>query len=351
MEITIPKIEWSIEGLFGFVKNLRNYCYNIKILIISGIECEEVISVEDSCADKLSNKMEFDSIYINDSTVSDSLLKHLANLISCNSIVLYECDGFTKNGLLYLKHMNNLNDLSINGCQEVEDEHLESLQEFKKLSSFSLDSIHSGVTDIGAGHVFSLIALRSLTFNYQGITSKKLCELSNLTNLKFLCLEDCENIDDDVMSSILKLTNLTNLNLSGCTKITSQKLSALSKINNLTSLSLRECTNVTDKVMQNIGCLKKLTALDISDCPEITDTVVESLIKLSNLSTLALSGKFKYVSQIIKHCVLLESLKIHDGDTVNQMNVDDIKSMRGKLRSNTEVQDISQPLLKRQRSC
>lgn len=115
------------------------------------------------------------------------------------------------------------------------------------------------------------------------ISSSDLCGLlSACPSLTSCCLEDCNNVTDEVIRALAgACPALTNLDLSVCSSIIDDGLFCIARCSQvLTTLNLSFCSRLTDAaVLAIVRSCSHLTSFDISDCLNVTDTVLKALLE------------------------------------------------------------------------
>jgi len=148
------------------------------------------------------------------------------------------------------------------GCEEVADIS-SNLTELRSMPSLHTLTLPASCTEreVDAGALYGLSTLTELRFcemreyDDEGELVEEAGEwaldLSRLTSLSSLALEDCPTLKDEQMEAASKLTGLTEINLGGCRNVTTEGLRAIKTLTSLSMLHLRFCTNVaTDRYMK-----------------------------------------------------------------------------------------------------
>ncbi|XP_058779830.1 disease resistance protein LAZ5-like [Vicia villosa] len=105
--------------------------------------------------------------------------------------------------------------------------------------------------------------------------------IGHLTELVFLCLQNCSSLVDLDFGSVSRLSSLRVLRLSGCTKL--EKTPDFTGTSNLEYLDMDECTTLS-KVHESIGDLTKLKFLSLRNCPNLVE-MPDSINKMTSLVT------------------------------------------------------------------
>ena len=108
--------------------------------------------------------------------------------------------------------------------------------------------------------------------------------LSRLTALTSLDLQECSTVKDVQVQLASKLLGLTYLDLSRCRRhVTAEGLRTVGRLTALATLNLQSC-DVTTEVLRAVSVLPALSSLDINYCNSVT---VEGLRTLSTCTTLS----------------------------------------------------------------
>jgi hypothetical protein len=109
------------------------------------------------------------------------------------------------------------------------------------------------------------------------LTGEQVEAASSLTGLTELSLRRCSNVSTEGLCTVSRLTALTNLDLGYNFNVTTEVLRAVSGLNALTSLDLWYCDNVMDEGLLELRSLTALTTLDLCGCPNVTDAGKQAL--------------------------------------------------------------------------
>ena len=154
-----------------------------------------------------------------------------------------------------------------------------------EVSSYGSSRFNLGVTDAELVQLSNLSSLERLLLNDVKITDDGLLSLKVLTNMKVVVLNDTE-ITDAGLGHLTVLTELQSLSLYG-TNITDAGLVHVSGMSKLEELGLG-ATAVTDTGLVHLKGLSKLKFLWLS--PQITDAGLEHVRGMTNLQTLLMSS-------------------------------------------------------------
>ncbi|CAL5200730.1 unnamed protein product [Lathyrus oleraceus] len=110
--------------------------------------------------------------------------------------------------------------------------------------------------------------------------------IGHLTELVFLCLQNCSSLVDLDFGSVSRLSSLRVLRLTGCTKL--EKTPDFTGASNLEYLDMDECTTLS-KVHESIGNLTKLKFLSLRNCTNLVE-MPDSIKWMASLVTLDFCG-------------------------------------------------------------
>ncbi|XP_058779817.1 disease resistance protein RPV1-like isoform X2 [Vicia villosa] len=110
--------------------------------------------------------------------------------------------------------------------------------------------------------------------------------IGHLTELVFLCLQNCSSLANLDFGSVSRLNSLRVLRLSGCTKL--EKTPDLTGASVLEYLDMDECTTLS-KVHESIGDLTKLKFLSLRNCTNLVE-MPDWIKRMASLVTLDFCG-------------------------------------------------------------
>ncbi|CAI8592988.1 unnamed protein product [Vicia faba] len=110
--------------------------------------------------------------------------------------------------------------------------------------------------------------------------------IGHLTELVFLCLQNCSSLVDLDFGSVSRLSSLRVLRLSGCTKL--EKTPDFISASNLEYLDMDECTTLS-KVHESIGDLTNLKFLTLRNCTNLVE-MPDRIKRMASLVTLDFCG-------------------------------------------------------------
>jgi hypothetical protein len=127
-------------------------------------------------------------------------------------------------------------------------------------------------------------------YHCDNVSTEGLCTVSRLTALTNLHLSHNPNVTTEVLRAVSGLTALTTLTLYDCGSASTEGLCTVSRLTALTNLNLSCNPNVTTEVLRAVSCLNALTCLRLSHCDNVADERLLALRSLTALTTLDLWG-------------------------------------------------------------
>jgi Leucine-rich repeat (LRR) protein len=199
-----------------------------------------------------------------------------------------ECRNIDDESMVYLKQLQQLRELAINGDTNrwVSDTEwvAEIAWRFPGSRIDVFDQYCGGITDAGLAHLCEMTKLESLSIAKTLITDAGLADLPRLEELRRLDLSRTAITDASVMQ-ITQLKNLESLSIA-FTLITDDGLRQLSTLENLRHLSVTG-TCVTDAGLAHLARLPRLQVLDLTYC-QITDAGLDHLANSDTLERVRL---------------------------------------------------------------
>lgn len=254
--------------------------------------------------------------------VNDTYLEQIKDFPSLHTLKLQKCRNITNKGLKDLASLASLTSLELIKCDFVNNDTLALLKDFPALKSLNLH-LCLNFTHEGLKHLASLATLRSLNLMQTCYQQpwKGLPHLAKLTSLESLNLRGCDYHQDDDLVHIKNLTALRSLNLSWLMNITDAGVKKyLKKLSSLESLELAE-TQITDEILEFLKNFPSLKILDLERCHLITDAGLEHLKALPSLVYLKLRGCRKITDVGIAHLQHLPALAYLD---ISRSQVSDV---------------------------
>jgi hypothetical protein len=141
------------------------------------------------------------------------------------------------------------------------------------------------ITDIDLTLLGDLVPmLNGLTISNNQITGSGLASLSNLPNLKQLCLSECDALTDSDLANLSHLKELTILSIDKCNHITGSSLASLNSLKNLSILTLSECNQITYSNLSNLsGLITAKCSIHINKCKNIRNSKLTELSGLTDV--------------------------------------------------------------------
>lgn len=218
--------------------------------------------------------------------------KDLSQLFLVNKKLKYLAidgdDSITGKCLAYLP--DEIEEIHLQWCTSILSPYLDSaIEKFNNLTSFTLSSCVC-VTESTMkviGQITTIINLE-LSGAHPMITADSLNHLSNLLNLKRLCLKNSAANDEFLINITRGCKGLNYLDISDCQAITNIGIASLASLPQLEALVINWDVQVTDTVL---GDLHNLKTLECHGCNNIKDGGITTLIEMApNLLSLDLSG-------------------------------------------------------------
>lgn len=239
--------------------------------------------------------------------ITDAGLLSLQSLTSLTHLDLTDCVQISDDGLMVLTNLLSLKFLSLRLCWPHPNpvETLPPLTEFTQVGFKAVGQVTSlmelslkGRREVGDLMLMELSSLTSLTclkLSSTNITNEGLHGISSLRSL--VCLRiACENITDEGFTSLLDLTALTCLRISSCLRMTDKGMSAVARITSLSKLLIGHAPLLTDQGIGHLTALTNLRSLVLGYCGSVT---TEGLKPLSSLQSLARLG-FKSCPRVVR---------------------------------------------------
>nr|CAB3462824.1 unnamed protein product [Digitaria exilis] len=265
--------------------------------------------------------------------LGDAAAAEVARMRKLQRLSLSRCKQVTDMGLgCVAVGCTDLRDLSLKWCIGITDLGL-NLLALKCTKLTTLDLSYTMITKESLLSIIKLTNLQVLTLvGCIGIDDDALSSLEKeySKSLQVLDMSHCQNVTDVGVSSIVKsIPNLLELNLSYCCptlklegcKFMADGLKAIgSSCVSIRELSLSKSAGVTDTELSfAVSKLKNLLKLDITCCRNITDVSVVSITRsctsLISLRMESCSHVSSGALQLIgKHCSQLEELDLTDSD-------------------------------------
>jgi internalin A len=244
--------------------------------------------------------------------VEDTDLRHLSELPDLTSLDL-SLTHITDQGMLELKNLPGITDLSLYFTEYVTDEGIAAIKDWKKLRRLNLHGTKIG--DAGLEHISGISTLESLNVGSTLMTDVGLERLTQLSHLKELTMGGNE-LGDAGLQALRQMRGLTYLDLSGrqgtdknvwtiaMTDVGVEAVLALTELRELrfacvsigvgiegTRLGEVSVLTVTPKWLDRIGAgLPRLQNLKLQGCNRIGDDSIKTLSAMKSLREADLQG-------------------------------------------------------------
>lgn len=224
--------------------------------------------------------------------MDDSCIEHLVPLSGLCKLDLRACEQFSGEQLSRLSKLQCLSEINLKGCYAMSDQGMASLGTLHMLRVLAMPECWQ-VTAAGLQHLQHLQYLRDI--NVAGCRSisnqlhHPLPGLSSLLSLTSLILKGCDRLN---IGALQNLGSLASLDLSGCREISSGVLLPLKAASStLSALRLNHCMGLKgSNALVGIEMLPCLTSLHLGGCTNLVGTALSSLRGLSSLKFLSLEG-------------------------------------------------------------
>jgi beta-lactamase regulating signal transducer with metallopeptidase domain/Leucine-rich repeat (LRR) protein len=225
----------------------------------------------------LSERKDVLYVVLNGCIVTDDGLAQLKDMTWLKSLRIERCPRITGAGLAYLKGMEQLSSLDLDGTP-ITDAALSQLREMDNLSQ--LDLSRTAITDAGLVNLRGMKGLRDLRIQDTKVTDRGLAALQGIPSLARLSLSDAL-VTGTGVAHLRAMPRLSDLRLHG-RNLTDAMLARVSSLRGLRTLSLGDAGSVTDQGIARLGELTALRELDLSG----TGVTDEGLAKLAGLEEL-----------------------------------------------------------------
>jgi Leucine-rich repeat (LRR) protein len=229
------------------------------------------------------------------SWVADEDLRQLATNKAIRSLDLSHTH-LSDRALLYLRPASQLESLDFGFSEQLADEGLAYIKDWRKLRRINLHG--TKVTDTTAGYLSNMPELRFVDVGFARITDSGLSFLMRLRNLESLVLGG-NRLTSTGLQALRAFRNLRALDLGGkqrtdsglwSVQVDDELIDAVSSLESLRDLRLASLP-VTNAHVQRLA--KHTTAImriDLSGCAQITDAALDTLAEVKSLTWLNVSG-------------------------------------------------------------
>lgn len=182
-----------------------------------------------------------------------------------------------------LGSMSTLRHISLQWCEMLPDDAIESLVGLKQLRSMDLSHCTT-LSTAGLCALSALSGLKILVLNSTQADDKVLQVLCASLALEQLCLDDCL-ITNTGLRALASQRSLWSLDLNGCNNITD--LEPVATLKSLQKLGLCECYNISDQSLTHLSDLVLLQELDLCNT-DVSEGGLSALHRLPSLRVLDL---------------------------------------------------------------
>jgi hypothetical protein len=185
------------------------------------------------------------------------------------------------------KHLKNINKITIDGCEKIDDN---ALMNLRRVSSITLINLKN-ITDIGLNYLTNVVKL-TLT-NIYGISNKGFI---NLNKLKKLILYNNYYLNNNINDSIFKC--MSNLNYLGITNYNFTG-DGFRYLPNLIRIYIHSCDNINIGHLFSLKYLKKIYMLfnkliTQNDINNIVDKKIKLSVTKCGIDNKLNYGKYRY---------------------------------------------------------
>jgi Leucine Rich repeat len=228
------------------------------------------------------------------SWVTDADLSRLADLPYLAHLDL-SLTRITDHGLQQLKNAPGVVDLNLYYAEQITDEGMAALKNWKRLKRLNLRG--TKITDTTLEHLANVTTLESLDAGFAQITDVGLDRLTPLQNLKELVIGG-NKLTDTGLQSLRQFPGLTSLSLGGSQRtdsglwtisLTESGLDAITTLKELRELRL-DGAPVSARWLEKLKALNKLERLSLQGCKRLGDDVAPLLASWPSLLILDLKG-------------------------------------------------------------
>lgn len=251
------------------------------------------------------------SLRLDQSMATDATVAALAKVPKLEDINLEGCN-ITDDALLSLAKQENLKRLRL-AKTKISDVGLSRIREMKQLELLDLSDC-SSITSAGLVHLKGLSKLRNLSIGSPLINDVGLQHLSPLTNMVAISLKECAISDakSDALSGMTKLKEFDIFK----TRAGDRTLGVVAGATEMSKLKLRDSAITNQGLVEHISKFQNLIALDLGET-ETTDQALVVIGKLSKLEDL----------NLLRTKVTAAGVASLTGLKLKRLNLDDIPSV------------------------
>ena len=237
----------------------------------------------------LKNLEILDISYCNDLSIGTcaSIKENCSRLKSLKAVSLIK--AMTNNELEYISNLNQLEEIDISLCNNIDDNGLILFSKNKKqkIKHINLTGLlkltNKGLIEIISNNNQTLNKLILSLLPQKSVDGNICSEISKCKNLTLLDLSGCINISADYSGNLFSsgLEKLENLNLSGISLINDSVIEAAMTTNKLLKvLRISNCTLLTNNILEYImHNSNDLLLLELNRTPLISQNLINETIK------------------------------------------------------------------------
>jgi Leucine-rich repeat (LRR) protein len=198
--------------------------------------------------------------------------------------------------LLYLRPASQLESLDLSFSEQLADEGLAYIKDWKKLRRINLHG--TKVTDTTAGYLSNMPELTFVDVGFARITDSGLSFLMRLKNLESVILGG-NRLTSAGLQTLRAFRNLHALDLGGkqrtdsglwSVQVDDDLIDTVSSLANLRDLRLAALPVTNSHVQRLAKQGTGLSRLDLSGCAQLTDAALDMLAQMKSLTWLNVSG-------------------------------------------------------------
>lgn len=229
------------------------------------------------------------------SWVADEDLRQIASNQTIRTLDLSHTH-LSDRALLYLRPASQIESLDLSFSEQLADEGLAYIKDWKKLRGINLHG--TKVTDTTAGYLSNMPELTFVDLGFARITDSGLSFLMRLKSLESVVLGG-NRLTSAGLQTLRAFRNLRALDLGGkqrtdsglwSVQVDDDMIDAISSLANLRDLRLAALPVTNSHVQRLAKQTTGLARLDLSGCTQITDAALDQLVEIKGLTWLNVSG-------------------------------------------------------------
>jgi len=239
------------RGKSAGIENFENIERNIllKTLHLGSIQ----YSFSEAFFEGLDKFPNLEELLVDDCPIGDGALRKMKNLKLLKSLAIFGRNKITSAGLDHLQYLENLEELILPACSQLDDSHLLGISKLKRLKRLDLSGCNC-IFDAGLKAIAVMENLEELNLNRcEQISDSGIMHLAKLNNLRTLQLSGVD-ISDEGLELLAKSSSIERLNLSGCIKLTDAGLKFLESLQSLKHLDLRRIIISATTMRRPLNC-------------------------------------------------------------------------------------------------